>query len=141
MSKDDKTTSPLVNIKTPEKEGKANIQPSGLVDIGDEVGKALDVIARFAFNFPRDKIWSWSRWKPWEIDLIASELTRLCAIDPSLRPKNTDGTPMRLAYIYLEFKGYLRLGEKGALRGEAKDMFQQKAEKEAMGDGWPSSMR
>jgi len=144
MSKNDTpsdTTVRIQQIKPTEKEVEKKVESSGLVIADDEQKRALDTIAQLAFNFPKDKIWSWSRWKPWEIDLMASELTRLCAIDPRIRPKNPDGTPRRLALVYLEFKGFLRLGEKGALRGEAKDMFQMKTEKETAGEGWGKDLR
>jgi hypothetical protein len=141
MNKDGNIPKPPLSIQTPEKEpDKPPVESVGLVNIDEDTRRALDTIVQLAFNFPLDRIWSWSRWKPWEINTIASELTRLCVIDPRIRPKNPDGSPRRIALILLQFIGLLRLGEKGALRGEAKDMFQMKTAKEEAAEGWPSNV-
>ncbi len=142
MDKGSKATTPLVNVQTPEKgTDKPVVESVGLVNVDEDTKRALDTIVQLAFNFPLDRIWSWSRWKPWEINTIASELTRLCVIDPRIRPKNPDGSPRRIALILLQFIGLLRLGEKGALRGEAKDMFQMKTEKESTSGDWGQDTR
>lgn len=83
----------------------------------DEI-KAMSEIARGLFNFPADKILSWSRWQPWEIPRIAATIVRSVANSPN-RPKNPDGTLKRLAIIYIEATAWLRLAEKGAMRTEA----------------------
>jgi len=136
------TKTKLIGIKPPIVEDTGKTLRSGLISPDEETGRALDIIARLALDFPRDKVWSWTRLKPWEINLIAAELTRLAALDPKLRPKDKDGKPMLLAYVYLEWVAYLRLAEKGALRGEAKDMFQAKSQSEAAtGGGWGSDLK
>uniref|UniRef100_A0A6M3L4U0 Uncharacterized protein n=1 Tax=viral metagenome TaxID=1070528 RepID=A0A6M3L4U0_9ZZZZ len=83
----------------------------------DEI-KSMSEIARGLFNFPADKILSWSRWQPWEIPKIAATIVRSVANSPN-RPKNPDGTLKRLSVIYIEATAWLRLAEKGAMRTEA----------------------
>ena len=131
----------IQSIKAPMAEVEQRIEPSGLTIVDDEKKRAMGALVDFAFNFPKDRLHSWSRWLPREIPLLASELTRMCAIDPRIRPKNPDGSPRRLALIYIDNMAWLRLAEKGALRGEAKDFLQAQAEKETAGEGWGKNLR
>lgn len=131
----------IQSIKAPVAEVEQRTEPSGLTIIDDDKKRAMGALVEAAFNFPKDKLLSWTRWLPREIPLLASELTRMCAIDPGIRPKNPDGSPRRLALVYVEFLAWLRLAEKGALRGEAKDFLQAQAEKETAGEGWGKNLR
>lgn len=127
-----------IRIATPTANIEKKTEVSGLTMQDDDKKQAFSALAEAAFNFPRDKILSWSRWLPREIPLIASELTRMCVIDPKIRPKNPDGSPRRLSVIYIEWIAWLRLAEKGALRQEAKEFFQASENKEGTSEGWPS---
>jgi hypothetical protein len=131
----------LLHLKSPVAEEEKKVESIGLAMVDDDRKRAMGALVEAAFNFPRDKLLSWTRWLPREIPLLASTLTKMCALDPGLRPKNPDGSPKRLALIYIEFLGLLRLAEKGALRGEAKDFLQAQAEKETGGEGWGKDMR
>jgi len=122
--------------------GRTSVTPvfqqrkAGLVAEEDEDElRAQSEVARNMFNFPAERIWSWSRWRKREINLIASEMTRLAATDPN-RPKDDNGRPKPLALILLEWMGWLRLGEEGAMRNEGMGIFQVQKEAEMKGDVW-----
>ena len=101
-----------------------------------DVIEAQAEIAKFMFNFPSERIWSWSRWKPREIPLIAAILTKAIATNPN-RPRNPDGSIKRLSQVKLEITGWLRLAENGAQRDEAKFGLRSDTETQQTGaDAW-----
>jgi len=134
-----------VEKKTAET-GRTSVAPvfqqrkAGLVEEDEDELRAQSEVAKNMFNFPAERIWSWSRWRKREIRLVASVLTRLSATDPN-RPKDDYGRPKRLALILLEWIAWLRLAEEGAMRNEGMGIFQVQKEAEMKGDVWSDKGR
>lgn len=97
--------------------------------------RAQSELVRHLFNFPADRVLSWTRWKAREIPLIAKQITMIIATNPH-RPKNPDGTLKRLLQIYIETLAWLRLAEDGGMRKEAMGGLRTEAEEKTGADAW-----
>ena len=116
-------------------EASASNIPSGALGLDEDEGRAKSEAVQYLFNFPTNKIFSWTRWRKREIPLVASILTKLSATDPN-RPKDEFGMPKSLSQIYLENLAWLRLAEEGAQRNEGMGVFQTQAEEKGSSDAW-----
>lgn len=124
---------PVVTRK-PKETGSTGMGMEGALGYDEDRSRAMTEIVNFLANFPKDKLFSFSRWRRREIPLLASELTRLMAVDPN-RPRNADGTRKPLAQIHLENIAWLRLAEEGSLRNELIGVgISQTEEKQAEGE-------
>lgn len=109
---------------------------AGALGIEDEDEKrAMSEAVRFMFDFPVDRLLSWTRWRRREIPLLASELTKQMATNPN-RPRNADGSKKSLSMINIENIAWLRLAEEGAQRNEGMGVFQTQTEEKMTADAW-----
>ncbi len=144
MAKEDKESE---KIKIGIKRTEAALPPpmpltAGLTADDEDTAKSRSMIVKHMLEFPLDRLFSWSRWSEREVPLMASILTRQAALNPKVRPMDEHGNPKRLAIIHLENIAWLRLAVKGALRTEAKDMYQLEVQKAQAGDeGWGSNLK
>ncbi len=129
------TTNNAKPARPPKETGSTGMGPGGALGYDEDRARTLSEIVNFLANFPKDKLFSFSRWRRREIPLIASELTRLMAIDPN-RPRNADGTRKLLAQIHLEHIAWLRLAEEGSLRNELIGVGISQAEEKQIEDEW-----
>ena len=105
----------------------------GVTDIDEQ--KAMSELVKYAFNFPSDRIWSWTRLRRREIPLIARSFTKMLVKNPN-RPKNKDGSIKSAMQLYYEFIAWLRLAEEGALRSEAMQGLKVKTEEPESSNPW-----
>lgn len=122
-------------VRPPKETGSTGMGLEGALGYDEDRARALSEIVNFLANFPKDKLFSFSRWRRREIPLIASELTRLMATDPN-RPRNADGTRKSLAQIHLEHIAWLRLAEEGSLRNELIGVGISQAEEKQIEGEW-----
>ena len=135
VSKLPSTRLPNTKQSKPKETGSTGMGFTGAMGYDEDRDRALTEVVRFLANFPKDKLFSFTRWRRREIPLIASELTRLMAVDPN-RPRNADGTRKSLAQIHIENIAWLRLAEEGSLRNELIGVGISQTEEKAIAEAW-----